>query len=977
MRVNDVRAASGVHAQQQPRRYSELGSQPHARLFVLFADAADAFRAHAASLLSSTRYGAFIGVLTLYALYGDDIRLAATTKAADDYFFGMAACVLSIFCLDFALRCFAQDQYRFSWNFWLDLISTLATVPDVGWIWERLLGTEEAGSSDVVRTGAASASTARATRILRVVRLIRLLRVAKLWVRSSEPSKGGAQLPFRLRRRHRHKLRHRKSKGATQRRVPVEPSRVSKDLNERVTKVLMLFVLLLVLVLPLFDGQLIFTQNNAWQSDGLGTLHRTAQRSTATRESLRFELEQYMLASGRLVYLEICDEDSVCERTFPRSELYGWLRELRFQPLRGSGERDVGAPYSRSVNPLTKWRPSDLLDEIEDVRGKFRPAEIALQRSAGCLTDGGLRNATRSECLSLALFDETAATQLEALLSICKTTLVVVVVLLGVALLYSDAQTLVVGPIERMMFVVKALADNPLQSTFSSLDATAAPGASALSAPPSPIAEAGTPTLWTLCGDLQQRLRVCMRREQVRQNYETALLENTLKKIGALVQVGFGAAGAEIIRHNIGDESGGAELDPMVPGRLITAIYGFCDIRNFTDTTECLQQDVMLYVNCLGRIVHTATHANLGMANKNIGDAFLLSWKLCDGRLHPHDDFHPCGVSDYCDEAARRRRTSAMDGGPAAKDLKTVEVQTTDGGVRQVSPSEVANSALAAFALCIVDIEASNRNGALAGFTSRPEVVQRFGRGFKIRMGFGMHCGYSIEGAIGTVLKIDATYISQHVEMSDRLEAASKTLGSPLNLSHWFVDLLPPQTSRRCRPVDRVLAPGCPVPMTIYTLDVLCTNADAKECDALRTADEPPLSRKASSSSIARLPRPSNSQRKASAPRTKILLKRQSSASLSLSVTHNELLGEWRSRKIEHFMALVQKDLPRNFMATFGRGFDAYINGDWPKAASCMGTALSLKNDDGPAKRILAYIGSHKDGRAPTFWPSYRVDNSI
>ena len=34
----------------------------------------------------------------------------------------------------------------------------------------------------------------------------------------------------------------------------------------------------------------------------------------------------------------------------------------------------------------------------------------------------------------------------------------------------------------------------------------------------------------------------------------------------------------------------------MIPGKKITAIYGFCDIRQFTDTTECLQEDVMVYV---------------------------------------------------------------------------------------------------------------------------------------------------------------------------------------------------------------------------------------------------------------------------------------------------------------------------------------------------------------------------------------------
>lgn len=50
--------------------------------------------------------------------------------------------------------------------------------------------------------------------------------------------------------------------------------------------------------------------------------------------------------------------------------------------------------------------------------------------------------------------------------------------------------------------------------------------------------------------------------------------------------VGFGDAGAEIIADNM--RSGG-DLNPMVPGQKVCAIFGFCDVRQFTDATEILQ----------------------------------------------------------------------------------------------------------------------------------------------------------------------------------------------------------------------------------------------------------------------------------------------------------------------------------------------------------------------------------------------------
>jgi hypothetical protein len=66
---------------------------------------------------------------------------------------------------------------------------------------------------------------------------------------------------------------------------------------------------------------------------------------------------------------------------------------------------------------------------------------------------------------------------------------------------------------------------------------------------------------------------------------ETAILEQAITKISHLLALGFGEAGSAIIAQNL--EAGG-DLNPMLPGQRIHAIFGFCDIRNFTDTTEIL-----------------------------------------------------------------------------------------------------------------------------------------------------------------------------------------------------------------------------------------------------------------------------------------------------------------------------------------------------------------------------------------------------
>ena len=45
---------------------------------------------------------------------------------------------------------------------------------------------------------------------------------------------------------------------------------------------------------------------------------------------------------------------------------------------------------------------------------------------------------------------------------------------------------------------------------------------------------------------------------------------------------------------------------------------------------------------------------------------------------------------------------------------------------------------------------------------------------FKVSMGFGLHIGWAIEGAIGSKHKIDASYLSPNVNLASRLEACTR-----------------------------------------------------------------------------------------------------------------------------------------------------------------------------------------------------------
>ena len=68
--------------------------------------------------------------------------------------------------------------------------------------------------------------------------------------------------------------------------------------------------------------------------------------------------------------------------------------------------------------------------------------------------------------------------------------------------------------------------------------------------------------------------------------------------------------------------------------------------------------------------------------------------------------------------------------------------------------------------------------------------LNHFLPGFKVHLGFGLHAGWSIEGAIGSHYKIDMSYLSPHVNMSERLEGLTKTYKKPFLFTRSLYNLI-------------------------------------------------------------------------------------------------------------------------------------------------------------------------------------------
>jgi Adenylate cyclase, family 3 (some proteins contain HAMP domain) len=245
---------------------------------------------------------------------------------------------------------------------------------------------------------------------------------------------------------------------------------------------------------------------------------------------------------------------------------------------------------------------------------------------------------------------------------------------------------------------------------------------------------------------------------------------STILRIGSLMKVGFGKAGAEIIRQSLEQQLPNdiAFLRRKSSDTNVSCIFLFCDIRRFTDTTECLLEEVFVFTNKIAAVVHSICHSYGGSANKNIGDAFLVSWVL--------------------------------------KERNDNRNRSIDDSKRDNSGKKPADIALLAVIKIIIALNYESFFLDDLSPEKRKQLKTKFidTVGPLVQMGFGLHAGKAVQGAIGSRRKLDATYISNAVEQAEYLESSTKRYGVQILMSGTFYNMLSQGVQRRCRKIDQV-----------------------------------------------------------------------------------------------------------------------------------------------------------------------------
>jgi len=395
--------------------------------------------------------------------------------------------------------------------------------------------------------------------------------------------------------------------------------------------------------------------------------------------------------------------------------------------------------------------------------------------------------------------------------------LLLVIIIVMLIILRKDTVELVFGSLRSMLRIVLRYAKNPLSPVKSEIRQSEGIGRGDQSGVYDSIEE----------GDDS---------EELDRTYETEQLVTAVTKITDLLRKCWGVAGADIISTNLASTDGNFDVfNPTVPGRNVFALFAFAAITDFDYALKNLGGDVMILINDVAAVLHGEVYrwglGNSGQCNRNLGSAFFMVFKIGS-------------VMEVVEklEQARQVVFSTATGKKTRKDkgLRTVLDDEKDVAMQamadamQLSLEQIPGiSAFADRAVIgmLKSYASIGRDTQLRAWSqdfrlndiSRADVTER--PSWSVNMIFGMDAGWAIEGAVGSEYKIDATYLSPHVNMSSRMMSACKQYGVTILLSEAVHELLSEPGKAKMRNLDRVTVKGSSKVQNIYTFDARATGA--------------------------------------------------------------------------------------------------------------------------------------------------------
>jgi class 3 adenylate cyclase len=339
----------------------------------------------------------------------------------------------------------------------------------------------------------------------------------------------------------------------------------------------------------------------------------------------------------------------------------------------------------------------------------------------------------------------------------------------------------------------------------------------------------------------------------------------------------------------------------------------------------------MTFVNKIASIVHINVVKMGGSNNKNIGDAFLFVWKIASYTETP---------------AFALRLQEYMKGEGRLND----EEEKTLSIICDCS------------CYCVMKVIAKiNSYQQILHYREHKGLNERI-KDYKVKMGFGLHLGWAIEGLIGSSHKVDASYLSPHVNLASRLEAATKQYGVNFLMSENVYLNLSQDFKSKCRCVDRCTLKGVANPMYLYTLETDVGNL-------------PKVKDKYHKMSVKERQKVVNYEKtmlfeKLLPGKRFIVIFLDPHFNVPAIETSQLLDGDKEMRRMLHFHKLSSRE---PFIKSYKKAFKYYLKGVWEKSKEYLQKCLMMDNNDGPSKVLLEYIESNDCKSENVKWKGYRI----
>jgi class 3 adenylate cyclase len=705
---------------------------------------------------------------------------------------------MAVFCCEIILSSMGKPDYMWSFFFYLDVISTITMILDISWTSALIEQVGEAisegvqGKDDALRSGRTARIGARAGRVIRVIRLVRILKLYKAVYdartkkqEEMEEDDWGDEAGEEDERR-------------AERMKSAQESQVGKKLSELTTRRVIMLVLVMLLTITILQTQddeaeytaaqygssIVRAEFLKWQSSN-DTSVRDLQAEIYYASLLKFIYwhSPYAVdtsAKYQLIYVGAKSSSeslrvplSITNQTrLPPGAVVAWLQYAAQEEITDAhitpdlrkrlefpwDQECVEDPGTILIGAIPPKLPSKGISLFrEEVSGTdtwicpsdLRPAETLC---APFGSTGDFIKTDGFEWSFIFCFDQRPNVRSTAATGLITTIFICLVLIVASSVLSNDANKLVLNPLEQMMKRVHEIGNDPLvamkmaDEEFKQEEKEKA------------AAQKARSLFKSKGGGIKKT-----------EALETVILEKTIIKLGSLLALGFGQAGANIIGQNMGT-SHSAGVNVMIPGARVECVIGQARIQDFSIATEVLQGKVMTFVNQVAEIVHGIVDSCHGAPNKNNGETFLVVWRIAD----MGDDI-------------------------------------------PIWRTKVADLSVLAFAKIY---GAVHRSVTLADYRGHPGMQQRLGTNFRVNMSFGVHAGWAIEGAVGSEFKIDASYLSPNVSIASSVEAATSTYNVPILISNEVIQETDPDMAAQCRLIDNVLFRGSALPIKLYSLDL-------------------------------------------------------------------------------------------------------------------------------------------------------------